>query len=246
MIGSAQMEHGLRCRVCTTASAQPFMNVDERRYERCSLCLATQLAAAQLPDARAELAHYQLHENDPADPHYRQFLARLAGPLLEVLDAGARGLDYGCGPGPALAAMLGEAGHDVALYDPFFHRDERVLDHRYDFITLSEVAEHLHEPGRTFSRLTGLLNPGGWLAVMTSFQTEDARFADWHYRRDPTHVVFYREQTMARLADRLGLSLLLPAPNIALLRSQANPSAPGDPDRGARASGWQHRLPSAS
>ncbi len=47
--------------------------------------------------------------------------------------------------------------------------------------------------------------PGGTLAVMTMFQTDDARFETWHYRLDPTHVVFYRPETFTRLAHQLGL-----------------------------------------
>ena len=40
--------------------------------------------------------------------------------------------------------------------------------------------------------LSYLVRPGGWTGVMTCFQTDDARLAHCHYRRDPTHVVFYR------------------------------------------------------
>ena len=39
---------------------------------------------------------------------------------------------------------------------------------------------------------------------MTCFQNADDRFATWHYRRDPTHVVFYREETFAWLAAHFG------------------------------------------
>ena len=61
------------------------------------------------------------------DAGYRRFLSKLADPLMARLAPGARGLDYGCGPGPALAAMLREAGHEVALYDPFFAPDPAPL-----------------------------------------------------------------------------------------------------------------------
>ncbi len=80
-------------------------------------------------------AHYLHHENHLDDPGYRRFLSKLADPLLARLPAGSKGLDYGCGPGPALAAMLREAGHQVALYDPFFHPDLTPLERSYDFET---------------------------------------------------------------------------------------------------------------
>lgn len=73
-------------------------------------------------------------------------------------------------------------------------------------------------PAREFARLDALLEPGGWLAVLTTFQTEDAAFAGWHYRRDPTHVVFYRPQTFRRIARRHGWSCEIPCANVALMR----------------------------
>ena len=53
---------------------------------------------------------------------------------------------------------------------------------------------------------------------MTIFQTDDARFAGWHYRRDPTHVVFYRESTLAFIANRIGWTMEIPRANVAIFR----------------------------
>ncbi len=53
---------------------------------------------------------------------------------------------------------------------------------------------------------------------MTCFQTDDDRFDNWHYRRDPTHVVFYREYTFDWLAQHYGWDLEIPAKDVVLLR----------------------------
>jgi SAM-dependent methyltransferase len=206
------------CPVCRGPHAVPFMRVGALDYWRCEICKARFLDPEQRLGRAQERAHYASHENGVDDPGYRRFLARLAEPLLERLAPASRGLDYGCGPGPALAAMLREAGHAVALYDPFFHPDRAALDRTYDFITCTEVAEHFHDPAGEFERLDGLLAPGGWLAVMTMFQDDDARFASWHYRRDPTHVVFYREATLRHVAARHGWSCEIPRKDVALMR----------------------------
>jgi 2-polyprenyl-3-methyl-5-hydroxy-6-metoxy-1,4-benzoquinol methylase len=176
------------------------------------------MAPAHYPDPAIERAEYDRHENAVDDPGYRRFLDRLAAPLLARLSPGARGLDYGCGPGPALAMMLGEAGHAVALYDPFYTPDPAPLCDTYDFITCTEVAEHFHRPAEEFDRLGMMLRPGGWLAVMTCFQTDDARFGGWHYRMDPTHVVFYRSGTFVTIAAARGWSCEIPRKDVALLR----------------------------
>jgi SAM-dependent methyltransferase len=208
----------LACRVCRWFELRPFMVLDGKDYWRCETCEAILLDKACLPSRDEEYVHYLKHENDPDDPRYRRFLSKLAVPLLNRLPESQTGLDYGCGPGPGLAAMLREAGHEVRTYDPFFAADPAALEGIYDFIICSEVAEHFHWPAEEFDRLAALLRPGGWLAVMTCFQTDDARFAEWHYRRDPTHVVFYREATFRHLAGRLGWSCDVPAKDVVLMR----------------------------
>ena len=206
------------CPVCLVREAGPFGTAGGRDYWRCPVCEATFLDPAQLPDSAAERERYLLHRNDPADPGYRAFLERLARPLIERLAPGREGLDYGCGPAPALAGILAEAGHSVAVYDPFFFDCAEALARSYDFITCSETAEHFHRPAEEFARLDGLLRPGGWLGVMTAFLADDVRFDDWHYRQDLTHVVFYREETFRHIAARFGWGCEFPARDIVLLR----------------------------
>lgn len=193
------------------------MSVGARRYWRCDTCEATFLDPAHFLCAEQERAEYEQHQNRPDDAGYVGFLKRVADPLLARLAPARSGLDYGCGPGPVLAQMLRETGHTVALYDPFFHPDTAPLHTTHDFITCTEVIEHFHAPAQEFRRLDGLLRPGGWLALTTCFQTDDSRFAQWHYRRDPTHVVFYREATLAHIAQRHGWTMTVPTRNVALM-----------------------------
>ncbi len=219
-IGKSEKER-TACPVCRAVSPRPFKQADGRDYRRCQACEATFLDPGQRPTAEEEFSHYRHHENDPGDARYRTFLSKLSDPLLTRLKPGMTGLDYGCGPGPALAAMLGEAGLSMALYDPFFHPDRDALQRRYDVVTLSEVAEHFFEPAEEFERLDSLLKPGGWLGIMTCFQTEDARFATWHYRRDPTHVVFYRPVTLQVIAEQRGWTCEIPRKDVALMQKRS-------------------------
>jgi hypothetical protein len=205
------------CPVCRDQTPEHFLLIDDQDYWCCQACQARFLDPSQLPTARDEHAHYLLHENDPDDVGYRKFLSKLAVPLLAKLGEECHGLDYGCGPGPALAAMLTEAGHEMALYDPFFHPDIDPLSRTYDFITCSETAEHFHRPAEEFERLDAMLRPGGWVGLMTCFQTDDSRFANWHYRKDPTHVVFYREATFEKIAAKRGWMCEFPTKDIALM-----------------------------
>lgn len=216
-ISSARPVTAGTCPVCTTPATH-FLQAEGRDYFRCPACQARFLDPAWHPSPEAEHATYLLHENDAHDPRYRRFLSKLSDPLMARLPPMSQGLDYGCGPGPALAHMLREAGHDVSLFDPFFAPDATPLNLAHDFVTCTEVVEHFHHPAAEFDRLRQLVRPGGWLAVMTCFQTDDARFANWHYRKDPTHVVFYREDTFRYLANLWGWACESPVKDVVLMQ----------------------------
>ena len=205
------------CPVCESTDIRRFMVIRDQTYFRCETCLSTWLDPSDRLPVEEEYQCYLDHRNDPLDPGYRRFLSKLAGPLVEKLSPGACGLDYGCGPGPALSLMMEEQGFSANRYDPFFHPDTTVLSKSYDFITCTEVIEHFHHPATEFKRLDRLLKPGGWLALMTCFQTEDSRFELWHYRREPTHVVFYREDTLRQVANQRGWTCEIPRKDVALM-----------------------------
>lgn len=212
------MDERFPCPVCRHGSIGPFMVVRQRWYGRCARCDATVLHPEQLPRRDAERARYEQHNNDGSDPGYVSFLHKLLDPLAARLSPGARVLDYGSGPAPVLAELMQQEGYTVAVYDPFFAPDLAPLAQMYDAITCCEVAEHFHRPAEELDRLLTMLQPGGILAVMTEFQTEDARFANWYYRQDPTHVVFYRESTWRQLAADRTLTIEIPRKNVALLQ----------------------------
>lgn len=206
------------CPLCVGSESSALDEIQGRRFYSCVACGLVHVSPSDWLTPEAERAHYQLHENDPADVRYRRFLDRLAVPLLTHLQPGMVGLDYGSGPGPTLPIMLQERGFDMAVYDPFFSPDPRVLDGRYDFVTCTEVAEHFFSPRREFTRFTQLLRPGGVLAVMTEVLDENRVFSQWSYARDPTHVCFYREMTLTWLATFMSASLTRPHANVALFQ----------------------------
>ncbi len=210
------------CPLCGTAGPSFYYRGRARSFWRCGRCALVFVPPAERVDRATEKARYDTHRNDPGDPMYRRFLARVAEPLLARLPANAEGLDFGCGPGPALAAMLRERGLDVALYDPFYAADESVWSRTYDFITATEVLEHLHDPARELDRLFRVLRPGGWLGVMTRPIKSPAALDNWHYIRDLTHVCFYSRETFDHIGERWGAEVWEIEEDVVLLRKETN------------------------
>jgi len=213
-----QLSGAMDCILCNSTQVSDFCRLGERVYFRCGQCRLAFLDPRQMPDASTEKAQYDLHQNNPDDPDYRAFLRRLGNPLMEKLAPGSYGLDYGCGPGPALATLFGERGFVMEIYDPVYFNDDSVLEEPYDFVTCTEVVEHFHSPREEFLRFDSLLHRGGWLGIMTSWLTDEIDFSRWHYPRDPTHVCFYSAETFSWWARENGWHLELPDTNIVLLQ----------------------------
>jgi len=210
------------CPLCQTEDGRPpFYSDRHRDYYRCSCCNLIHVPPAQFLTHAEEQAEYDKHQNSPEDYGYRTFLARLFIPLNERLKPKSHGLDFGCGPGPTLSKMFEEAGHHMKLYDPFYAQDEKALEQGYDFITASEVVEHLHDPAMELERLWSILKPGGWLGFMTKLALDKNAFAKWHYKNDLTHVCFFSKETMGWLAGAWGAEYFQADKDVALFQKSS-------------------------
>lgn len=188
------------CIVCKNQEAVDFKNIKQKRYWKCSYCEAIFLDKEFYLSSNDEYKHYLTHNNDVNDPRYKQFLSNLMLPLIDRIKLNSIGLDYGCGPGPALSLMLREKGYQMFNYDPFFHFKKRNLLKKYDFICCTETVEHFHNPFGEFKRFNELLNNNGTIGIMTNFHSEQDIFENWYYIKDPTHVVFYNKKTFQIIA----------------------------------------------
>ncbi|MBI9098655.1 MAG: class I SAM-dependent methyltransferase [Spirochaetaceae bacterium] len=190
------------CPLCGESDQSLYHTDKYRPYYQCGNCRLIFVPPEYHLNSEDEKAEYDLHNNDSNDSGYREFLSRLSSPLTARMASGQKGLDFGCGPGPTLSVMMEDAGHEVDLYDPFYFPDASTLEKKYDFITSTEVIEHLQNPGKVFSSLFRMLNPGGYLGLMTKMVIDNNAFRNWHYIQDPTHICFYSRETFEYIADR--------------------------------------------
>ncbi|WP_162814063.1 class I SAM-dependent methyltransferase [Vibrio tetraodonis] len=206
------------CPLCHSSALLDYYQDKHRAYLQCQECELVYVDPEQRLDAKAEKAHYDLHENDPNDAGYRNFLSRIADPMLERIKPSSEGLDFGCGPGPTLSLMLEEQGHKMSLYDLYYYPNSEVLARTFDFVTATEVIEHLYHPDKVWQQWLNLVKPGGWIGLMTKMVIDVEAFAKWHYKNDPTHVVFFSRNTFKYLAERDKLKLEFVGNDVILLR----------------------------
>ena len=213
------------CPLCNGKSIDDFFSDEKRDYLQCTQCGLVFVPDDQHLLPEEEKAHYDLHQNNPDDEGYRQFLNRLAEPLIAQLKPGMSGLDFGSGPGPTLSVMLEEAGFEMAIYDIFYADDDRsVLQGDYDFITTTEVVEHLSQPGEILEQLWARIKPGGWLGVMTKMVLDKEAFSRWHYKNDLTHISYFSRGTFDYLGQSWNASVQYPADDVVLMQKPSDDS----------------------
>lgn len=197
----------LTCPLCLSGKTEYYIKINARSYSRCTSCDLIFMHPEDLLPPEREKERYELHQNHGLDSGYTSFLNQIIRPVKQRVPKGKTGLDYGSGPFPALTKLLEEAAYRMDLYDVFFNPDNRVFNKKYDFIVLSEVAEHFYRPATEFRRLPHLLKPRAWLFVMTHRTDAIQDFATWYYPKDATHVCFYARKSMRYIAETYHLDL---------------------------------------
>lgn len=207
----------IQCPLCSSATKQ--YHQDRRRvYYQCQCCRLVFVLPEAFLSLAEEKAVYDLHQNAPDDAGYRKFLSRISRPLHKRLRPASRGLDFGSGPGPTLSVMFEQLGHSMAIYDPFYAPDGSALAKEYDFVTATEVVEHLRRPQVSLNRMWRRVKPGGYLGIMTKLVIDRAAFANWHYKNDDTHICFFSRETFAWLAHVWGTAPLFVSKDAILFR----------------------------
>jgi len=201
----------LNCQICnhpTKVIHQKSFNIDFRYCWHCEFLFKDPKDYITVEE---EKVIYDRHENSIDDPRYIAFFQKfLEESLFPYIAPQSTGLDFGSGPQPVLATLLRDKySYEMDLYDLHYHNIEIPQDKEYDFITCTEVIEHIDHPLDTFEFLKSHLKVGGVLAMMTMFHRKDeAFFMNWHYMRDMSHISFFTEKTLRYIAEILGLEVL--------------------------------------
>lgn len=212
----------LVCPLCGETHNTPFWKDKYREYLRCQNCHLVFVPKAWHLSPEDEKACYDLHENSSDDAGYRRFLSRMYSPIVELVAPSAKGLDFGCGPAPVLAEMFAESGYIMKVYDLYYAHNPDVLTETYDFVTSTEVVEHLVNPQEVMANLLSMIKPGGFLGLMTKLVKDQEAFKNWHYIRDKTHISFFSKETFEWFAKRNACELEFVGNDVILLKKAEN------------------------
>ncbi|WP_205859098.1 class I SAM-dependent methyltransferase [Pleionea sediminis] len=206
------------CPLCLNDRICDYWEDKVRCYLHCPCCDLVFVPEEYLLSAADEKAEYDKHENTLDDPGYLKFLSRTYQHILQRTPKGSCGLDYGCGPAPALAHFLSHHERQMSVFDIFYAPDESVFQHTYDFITCTEVIEHIVNTHDTILHWLQMLDKSsGLIAIMTKRVTELDAFKQWHYKNDPTHIRFFSRSTFEWIAEHWSLTADFPEKDVVLL-----------------------------
>lgn len=194
------------CPLCQKSITRDLGILNSRGFTLCETCKLIFVQEPYRLGHEEEKLRYMLHDNNIESEGYVSFLKRAIDPALAYIGRGMKGLDFGCGPSPVLATLLGRMEILCDFYDPFFY--PAIDDVDYDFVFSTECIEHFHHPRKTFGIIDNHLKKGGILVVMTNFWNNLDDFPTWYYKNDPTHVAFYHPDTLEFLSKLFRYELI--------------------------------------
>lgn len=183
--------------------------IKNRTYYHCQNCDLIFCPSEEHLSSAEEKQRYEIHENNPNDLGYREFILKFAGPVLTKIQNRKieSALDYGAGKGSPLANLFAEKKIKVYEFDPYFKNHLHLLEKKYDLVMATEVVEHFRRPNEDFQKMLSLVKDRGMLALMTQFHQGVDHFQNWWYARDLTHVCFYSKKTFHFFAEIQGLKI---------------------------------------
>jgi 2-polyprenyl-3-methyl-5-hydroxy-6-metoxy-1,4-benzoquinol methylase len=199
----------MTCKICRSSVERFHDEVMQSDFFHCKACSFIFKDESNIVSETRERQQYEQHNNSFQSPGYVAMFEEFIEKCVTPYRRGVRTvLDFGCGPGPVLSKLLERQGFEVDIYDKFFAPFPVYENRTYDLITCTEVIEHIKEPLEIMAFFRNHLRENGHLCLMTQFHSDDkTEFLHWWYRKDPTHICFYRPETFKANAERMGFKL---------------------------------------
>ena len=209
------------CPLCLSQTVADHFYDDKREwpYFKCHNCELVFRDPKTYLSSSEEKSRYETHNNSIENRGYVKFLSPCVEMLLPHVTKDHIGLDYGSGPGPIIDQLFKPHDISVVNYDPYFNFDEGALEKQYDFVTCTEVFEHMYSPSKDLLKIKKLIKPNGLLLLMTEMYPDKHKFPTWGYRMDNTHVLFMSPKSLDWICESMKFELIDSSRRIMLLRN---------------------------
>lgn len=221
----------IKCPLCLSHKGFTMLKgPDTRTYRCCDSCrLIFTDTRRQATKKEDEKKHGQ-RDSGQQSPAYVKFLKQAIEPTLPLLTPDMKGLDFICGPEPALHKLLEQDGISCDNYDPVFFPD--IPEKEYDFIFTTESFEHFFLPAKELQQIKNLLKTGGFFTVLTELWTNPDAFAKWSYAKDATRVTFFHRITLEYICEKYGFTLLpVDQSNVNIFRKEPVQEKVAEPEK---------------
>ena len=201
-----------KCILCDNSSVLPltftktYKKLGKRCYFHCPECDLVFVPERFHLSPDDEEARYMLHHNTISNEGYVEMFREKITLVHQYCPGITSVLDYGCGHEPVLTELLKRDEYDCDRYDLYFHPE--FPEGSYDLVISTEVFEHFRDVRSEINKISSLINPGGFLAVMTSFHYAIDHFEDWWYHSDPTHICFFSFRTFDWISKQFGFEII--------------------------------------
>ena len=192
------------CRICNSPSILFFQ--DERSFYKCPECRL--IFSEDFPGKADEEKHYKT-QWATTDPDFWKGQVDVLVQLIDNYRTPKHILDFGSGSGE-MTREFQKRGYDITPLEPMIHgylKDQHYSP-RFDVVIAVEVLEHLPDPWNEIREIENVLVPDG-IVIFSTLLTNafidlpDAanHFKDWWYKDDPTHVSFFCNHVLSKMAD---------------------------------------------
>lgn len=199
-----------KCKICDKDTIKTIDPKTKKEYQKCLSCGYIYLEEIFYVDEARQKKHYDKHDNSFESIGYVKMFEDLIGEFVTPYKSDIKtALDFGCGRGEVLPALLERENILCDKYDIFYFPQKVYEDKSYDLIVSTEVFEHLQNPYDTLKELFAHMKKGSYLLLMTIFHPDnDEEFFKWWYIRDVTHIGFFNLSTFKHLSSTLNLKIV--------------------------------------
>jgi SAM-dependent methyltransferase len=192
------------CRICNSPATLFFQ--EARTFYKCPECRL--IFSEDFPGKVEEERHYKT-QWESTDPGFWSGQVDVLVQLINNYLTPKHLLDFGSGSGAMTQEFL-KRGYDITALEPMIHGylKDQSYPVRFDVVIAVEVLEHLPNPWNEIREIEKVLAPGG-IVIFSTLLTNafidrpDAvdHFKSWWYKDDPTHISFFCNHVLSKMAD---------------------------------------------